>query len=397
MFRQSRRETANQGSVRKLQKRSNTGIFDHHHPSRKDWKSPERSIAKIRKDRRKNIGQIHDETDEERELTEKEWDIPYLRNWSFDVPRHSQELHAPNVEPDRTIGLGLQPGRQLSPGETSTCGSHRKSPTQGSYSWPSPPSRRIEQSAPSTVTETSLNMTEQHLARIPAPKVKRFYQERELDDKLTGPENYALWARDMRRKLTESNAWPIISQSLSPVPSDSCYHAQWARLNKQAWLLIISSISREIRRDLCDHFWWNTPGAWYYLQETYSSVPATTLCAMRGIGDLLNLKYEQCASMKDFLGLMVQYCHAIECNQEGKRGTEWLWCQFILMKLGPNWGGWVEDLIERIEGSDSELDSLVDMCRLVDDLLGEDEQRTLAEERRRATASNRKKSRFELA
>jgi hypothetical protein len=112
---------------------------------------------------------------------------------------------------------------------------------------------------------------------------------------------------------------------------------------------------------------------------------------------MLDLKYEECASMKDFLGLMVQYCHAIECNRQGKRGNEWLWCQVILMKLGPKWSGWVLDLMDRVKESDSPLDSLVDMHRLAGDLLYEDEQRRTAEEQRRRLAGDLGKPRFELA
>jgi hypothetical protein len=189
-----------------------------------------------------------------------------------------------------------------------------------------------------------------------------------------------------KRQLVEMNAWLFISEDLSPLPGSSNYHVAFGRLRKKVWFGIIESVSPEIRRVLNADYNWNPRGAWFYLEKTYASVSATTLCSVKGLRDMLDLKFEECGSLTDFLGLMVRFSRAIECNQQGKQGTEWLWCQFILMKLGPKWGPWVADLMDRIEQSDSPLELLVDMHRLVQELLNEDELRTQAEFQRRAIA-----------
>lgn len=348
MFGRSRKATANKRPVRKLNKRPDAAIFDHYVPSRGDLKSFERPIAKIRKDRKKNIGQIHDEADETTDLTEKEWEIPNLRNWSFDVPYNSSKLYEPSMETVKTIPSSLQTMKQSIPSEISSCDSHRKSPTQGSYSWTSPPRRRK--------LPTPSNTTEEHLARVPLSKMKRFYRERGVRETLTGPENYARWAKDMKHRLVQCNAWPIISENMSPVPETSSFYPVWTDLNKQSWFLLLNSVSGEISRDIIVNSDWTTRGAWFYLQKTYASVSATTLCSVQGVRDMLDIKYEECASMKDFLGLMVQCFHAIECNRKGKRDAEWLWCQVILMKLGPKWDGWVANLLDKVRIRDRALD-----------------------------------------
>jgi hypothetical protein len=207
-----------------------------------------------------------------------------------------------------------------------------------------------------------------------------------VEDILTGPENYSWWAKNKKRQLVDINAWLLISEDLSPLPGSSDYHVAFGCLRKMAWFGIIDSVSPEIRQVLNADYNWNLRGAWIYLEKTYSSVSATTLCSVKGLRDLLDLEFEECASLTDFLGLMVRFSRAIECNQQGKQGTEWLWCQFILIKLGPKWEPWVADLMKRIEQSDSPSELLVDMHRLVHELLNEDEVRRRTEFQRRAIA-----------
>ncbi|KAJ5132299.1 hypothetical protein N7448_006457 [Penicillium atrosanguineum] len=336
----------------------------------------------IRKDRPTNIAQINNGIP--RGLTEKEWMIPQLQNWNWSivVPNYSPTLEEPEskVESNWPAPMIFKNGRKPTPtpSETSSSDSHRRSP-----------SRRSE--------PPTLSKTEEYLAHIPAPKLNRFYQNRDVKDILTGPENYSRWALNKKRQFVSSNVWLMISEDLSPVPGSSNYHVYWHKLFKKAWFGIMESVSPEIRRILNSDWHGNPRGAWFYLERTYASVTATTLCSMRGVRDMLDLKYEECASLTDFLGLMVRYFRSIECNQQGKQGTEWLWCQFVLMKLGPKWASWVADLMDEIENAESPLDSLVDMHRLAEELLNEDEERRQAEFQRRLIAGEDGKERFTLS
>lgn len=388
MFKESRDDY--ERPVRKLSKRPE-GII-HQAASRRGSIVHERPIAKIRKDRPRNIAQINNGIP--RDLHEKEWKIPQLQNWNWSmvVPNDAPTLgeSESNVEFKSPAPVILRNERKPTPilNETSSKNSHRRSLTEGSFSWPRPPGRRSEPPMPSK--------TEEHLAQIPVLKLNQFYQNRDVKDILTGPENYSWWAMNKKRQFIDSNLWLVISEDQSPVPGTSYYHVHRHNLFKETWFGILESVSPEIRQILNADWHGNPRGAWLYLERTYASVSATTLCSMRGVRGMLDLKYEDCASLTDFLGLMVQYSRAIQCNQQGKQGTEWLWCQFILMKLGPKWAPWVADLMDGIEKTEGPLDSLVDTHRLVEVLLNEDEERRQAKFQRRTTAGKDGKERFPL-
>ncbi|KAJ5684302.1 uncharacterized protein N7477_000647 [Penicillium maclennaniae] len=388
MFRKSQDD--DERSVRKLYKRPEGMIQQT--ASRRGSIAEERQIAKIRKDRPNNIAQLDNGIP--RDLIEKEWKPAQLQNWNWSniVPSRSSTLQeaGSNDESNRPAPVHFRIERKPIPilSGASSNNSHSRQPTKGSFSWPRSPGRSSELPKPSNI--------EEHLAQIPAPTLNRFYQNRDVDIILTGPENYSWWAMNKKRQFIESNAWLTISEDLSCVPGESNYQVHHHNLFKIAWFGIMESVSPEIRRILNVDWRGNPRGAWLYLERTYGSVSATTLCSMRGVRDMLDLKYDDCGSLTDFLGLMVQYCRAIQCNQQGKQGTEWLWCQFILVKLGPKWAPWIADLMDQIEEIDSPLDLLVDMHRLVEELLNEDEECKKAEFQRRTTAGKDGKMRFPL-
>ncbi|KAJ5137489.1 hypothetical protein N7526_003722 [Penicillium atrosanguineum] len=250
MFRKSRDN--DERSVRKLSKRPEGMI--HQAVSRRESIAHERQIAMIRKDRPTNIAQINNGIP--RGLTEKEWMIPQLQNWNWSivVPNYSPTLEEPEskVESNWPAPMIFKNGRKPTPtpSETSSSDSHRRSP-----------SRRSE--------PPTLSKTEEYLAHIPAPKLNRFYQNRDVKDILTGPENYSRWALNKKRQFVSSNVWLMISEDLSPVPGSSNYHVYWHKLFKKAWFGIMESVSPEIRRILNSDWHGNPRGAWFYLERTF--------------------------------------------------------------------------------------------------------------------------------
>ncbi|KAJ6131551.1 hypothetical protein N7523_001257 [Penicillium sp. IBT 18751x] len=226
--------------------------------SRRGSIAEERQIAKIRRDRPTNIAQLNNGIP--RDLIEKEWKPAQLQNWNWSniVPNHlsTPQEAGSNDESNRPASVHFRIERQPIPipSGASSNDDHRRPPTKGSFSWPRPPGRSSELPKPSKI--------EEHLAQIPAPTLNRFYQNRDVDIILTGPENYAWWASNKKRQFIESNAWRAISEDLSCVPGESNYQVHHHKLFKIAWFGIMESVSLEIRRILNIDWRGNPRGAW---------------------------------------------------------------------------------------------------------------------------------------
>lgn len=350
-----------------------TSIFDHYPNSPTDnpreWLVPERRAKEKKNKFFSRIEEIFSDSDP---AVTKEWVIPGLRRWSFDLSCYSPTLYEPSVSSTvRTLPVSLRVGRQLSPGDASSYhGRFGRRSVRGSISW-------LDRAARHTDPSASYWKTEQYLKRLPAAKVDRFYKSGFSVKKLTGPENYFAWAEEMQAKLSQCRAWAILEDDLDQVPVISKFRTRWNQLNNKAWLLLVANVSREIRRDLCASWAWDTRGSWCYLREKYGGFAATMTRSVQGVRDMSSLEYEVCSSLGEFLGKMEECIQAIECNRRKKEVDEWLWCRFILAKLGPQWEPWVSEYMMKMQHAASTV--------TVDQLLLDIE----AEEARRVRASRR--------
>lgn len=346
---------------------ASTGIFDHSSNSQHD------RTREARAKRKKNrlFSKIGERSDSE-QASAKEWVIPSLEGWSVDWFTYSPitTLYEPSVRSTlRDIPLCLRAGRQ--PSYSHTAGYQDRSGRnsyRSSGSWldlsPEPPIPQCK--------------TEQYLERLPPVKTGRFYRTTSLKSQLTAPEDYLSWAEEIQTKLSQSNAWPIIGEDMDPVPSDSKYHTRWCQLNNEAWLLLISSVSQSIRQDLCTSWAWDTRGSWSYLQEKYGGFAATMTRPVQGVHDMTSLRYEDCASLSEFLRKMKSCIRVIECNRPEKEVDGWLWCQFILAKLGPQWKSWASRYMMRMQSGESTVSSLGAVDQLLWDIEAEEARRKRA-------------------
>ncbi|KAJ5773430.1 hypothetical protein N7457_008326 [Penicillium paradoxum] len=211
------------------------------------------------------------------------------------------------------------------------------------------------------------DMTKQ--ARRPSPKpISRFYKPRLLKEKLLGPENYEGWAEQMRKQLEQCGAlWITDADAERPHGTSS---AQSINPDLNLWMMIFSNVSRPIRRELGTLETLDSREAWQFLQRMYGRYVHMKMRSVQGLRDIMGIKYDGCASLEEYIGKMVVCIRAIQCNHGEKAGddggkdtrcgknrnhrrgedNEWLWCQFILVNLGPEWESWVSELVDKFEG-----------------------------------------------
>lgn len=322
-----------------------TVIFDCSSNSHDDGTREHRATRK----KNRPFSKAGERSDSEQAIA-KECIIPSLERWSVDWTTFSsiRTLYEPRVRAtSRDIPLCLRAGRQPTHTRAGTQQdkSGRKS-DRSSRSW-------LDLSPESPEPSTPHCKTEQYIERLPPVKMGRFYRTMALDYQLTGPEDYLSWAEEIQAKLSQSNAWPIIEEDLAPLPSGSRYYTRWRQLNNKAWLLLISSVSWEIRRDLCTSCPWDTRGSWSYLRGRYGGFAATMTRSVQGVHDMTALRYEDCASLSEYLGKMKSCIRAIECNRSEKEIDGQLWCRFILAKLGPQWESWSSRYMMNMQGCES--------------------------------------------
>ncbi|CAL5872676.1 uncharacterized protein PFLUO_LOCUS6942 [Penicillium psychrofluorescens] len=325
-------------------------IFDHYPDSPveepREWESPENRV-KRRRGQEKNA-----QSDPKTRRSEVEWVIPALRNFSLapflgDLGRTliNDGVYLPH--PDIAPPINRHPYRR------------RQRPAP--LSWTDP-------SAPHWETEQWLKL---HSLQNKA----RFYRTELLDEPLIGAENYLPWAENMGEMLDQSNVRPIVGSSLEPVPATSKFYTRWRQVNNHAWMMMTANVSRRIRRELCDNgLAWDARGTWSYLQRTCGGDLAMTRRSFQGIRDLLRIGYDDCSSLDDYLCKMLVCIRAIECNRQGREDNVWLWCQFILVNLGPGWDDWVSDLVTKVEDDSTKGDFLNSFEHLYQ-LLGAEEAR----------------------
>ncbi|KGO77297.1 hypothetical protein PITC_092570 [Penicillium italicum] len=196
--------------------------------------------------------------------------------------------------------------------------------------------------------------------------ISRFYSPDWLKEKLLGPENYKDWADRMKKKLEQCGGGWITNADLE-VSTYSSLGTQRIQSNLNLWMMIFSNVSLPIRRELCALEALDAQEAWQFLERTYGRVIPMTMRSINGLRDIMGIRYDKCASLKEYIEKMVLCSRAIECNRgekesgdQGKhsRGkncnhlrrdetNEWLWCQFILVNLGPEWESWVSELVEK--------------------------------------------------
>lgn len=201
------------------------------------------------------------------------------------------------------------------------------------------------------------------LLRKPAT---RFYKPKILQETLLGPENYKHWAVAMERTLRQcAVAWELEGDiMLALVYGESS--SQWTQFNPNIWMVIFSNVSSQIQQDLSDLGTSDAHEAWQFLEKTCGGDVPLRVRSVKGVRDIMNIRYDKCSSLKEYLRNMMLCIRAIECNPHGEKenqrreggsphgGTdnegvdnEWLWCQFILVNLGPEWESWISELLEK--------------------------------------------------
>ncbi|KAJ5163165.1 uncharacterized protein N7500_004995 [Penicillium coprophilum] len=206
------------------------------------------------------------------------------------------------------------------------------------------------------------DMTRQRY-QLSREKMSRFYSPDRSKEKLLGPENYKDWADQMKKKLEQCGGlW--ITDIGTTLPVYSSLSTQRIQPNLNLWMMVFSNVSQPIRRELCVLGALNAHEAWQFLKETYGREVPMKMRSVQGLRDIMGIRYDKCASMKEYIEKMVLCSRAIQCNRGGKdnghgknrnhlRGrdetNEWLWCQFILVNLGPEWESWLSELVKKFE------------------------------------------------
>ncbi|KAJ5834603.1 hypothetical protein N7447_000629 [Penicillium robsamsonii] len=135
--------------------------------------------------------------------------------------------------------------------------------------------------------------------------------------------------------------------------------------------MVVSNVSQPIRRELCASKALDAQQAWQFLEKTYGRDVPMKMRSVQGLRDIMGIRYDKCVSLKEYIEKMVLCSRAIQCNRgvkgrddggqdNGRRKNrnrsrsrdetnEWLWCQFILVNLGPEWECWVSELVGKFE------------------------------------------------
>lgn len=217
--------------------------------------------------------------------------------------------------------------------------------------------------------------------------LSRFYKPKILHERLLGPENYINWAVAMEEKIRQcSRAWRWEGDiMLALLYGDSS--SQWSRLNPTVWMMIYSNVSPHIQPRLAALDSLDAGEAWQHLERTCGGLVPLRARSVKGVRDIMSIRYDKCLSLKEYLDRMILCIRAIECNPHGekessrggKRGAgmenEWLWCQFILVNLGPEWESWVSDLMEKSKDGRNMADAITDFHRLFQIIEAEEARR----------------------
>jgi hypothetical protein len=197
--------------------------------------------------------------------------------------------------------------------------------------------------------------------------LSRFYSPELVKEKLLGPENYKVWAVMMEKKIRQhGEAWGF-GTDLMLVLVYGDFSTQWPQVNPNVWMMIFSNVSKPIKHALSTLGTMDAREAWQFLEKTHGGDVPLRIRSVKGVRDIMNIRYDECTSLKEYLDKMTLSARTIECNPRGEidryRGgkgehggkhssedNEWLWCQFILVNLGPGWESWGSALIEKFKG-----------------------------------------------
>lgn len=142
---------------------------------------------------------------------------------------------------------------------------------------------------------------------------------------------------------------------------------QGIQSNLNLWMMVFSNVSQPIRQELCALEELDAWETWQFLERTYGRDVPMKMRSVKGLRDIIGIKYDECASLKEYIEKMVLCSRAIQCNRGEKDGSnggkhngrgnhfrgdganEWLWCQLILVNLGPKWEAWVSELVGKFK------------------------------------------------
>lgn len=199
--------------------------------------------------------------------------------------------------------------------------------------------------------------------------ISRFYSPDCLKEKLLGPENYKDWADRMKKSLEQCGGLWITDADLE-VSTHIDLSTQGIQSNPNLWMMVFSNVSQPIRRELCALGELDARETWQFLERTYGGDVPMKMRSVKGLRDIIGIKYDDCSSLKEYIEKMVLCSRAIQCNHGEKYGgdggkhngrgknrnhlrgdgtNEWLWCQLILVNIGPEWEAWVSELVGKFE------------------------------------------------
>ncbi|KAJ5337637.1 hypothetical protein N7452_004365 [Penicillium brevicompactum] len=231
---------------------------------------------------------------------------------------------------------------------------------------------------------------EDNYRRVFHGPLSRFYKPKILQEKLFGPENYKDWAVAMEEKMRQcSRAWRWEGDiMLALLYGDSS--SQWTRLNPKVWMMIYSNVSPHIQPRLAALESLDAHEAWQHLERTCGGRVPLRARSVKGVRDIMSIRYDKCLSLKEYLDRMILCIRAIECNPHGEKErycggkrsegmeNEWLWCQFILVNLGPEWESWVSELMEKSKDGGHMADTITNLHRLFQIIEAEEARRIQA-------------------
>ncbi|KAJ5863624.1 uncharacterized protein N7529_005540 [Penicillium soppii] len=228
----------------------------------------------------------------------------------------------------------------------------------------------------------------------------RFYGPKLAKEKLLGPENYKDWAATMEKKLRQcGEIWGLESDIvLALVYGD--FNRQWPHINSNVWMMIFSNVSESLRNHLSALGTMDARKAWQFLEKRCGGNVPLIVRSVDGVRDIMSIRYEECKSLREYLDKMLLCARAIECKPCGEKersrycrhcggkdghggkrchgGNEWLWCQFILVNLGPEWQPWVSALAEKCKIGEQMVGAISSFKRLFPIIEAEDARRIQA-------------------
>lgn len=86
--------------------------------------------------------------------------------------------------------------------------------------------------------------------------------------------------------------------------------------------MVFSNVSQSIRLELCALDALDAQEAWQFLERTYGKDVPVKMRSVKGLRDIMGIRYDKCASLQEYIKKMVLCSRVIQCNRGEKDGGD---------------------------------------------------------------------------